>query len=626
LQVLYCIIDTGMYSEHPDLSGAVINGCPDLPTTPCAQWDIDYQVGRLHLPQPWRPCRAARRDDRHVELPSQLRRRLAWPPPDPALLPARAPRPPQPPAALHAYLSALQGHGTHVAGTIGALRNQQGVVGVAAERARMYIYNIFGSYGSFAESQLIGAWDYCLAELDRLKATVDTRFKMVVSMSVGGDGDPAPELESYLNAKYTRGDVLFLAAAGNSGTPTVSYPAGYSAVMSVAATDANNARGSFSQYNSDVEISAPGVQTLSTVVPGDGGLSSATVMTSPPVNNDPDDDNLQNPPLAVLDGSRPGTVTAVAVDCGLAMEPCANAQGKVCLIQRGAPQPRCPRPCRDCRRAAAHTPSCWCMQIAGLSWPGRRPAGEQKRNLPPRLLRALARRRRHLLLHQGHQLHGRRGRGRPDVRPGRPAALRASDRRDTHGRVHRAGRRVRGISCQGPGGVPGGLPAGACRAQRLLRGAGRGAGGGQAPLLSPAVPASCLQARQSSQAGSDSGPFLLLSAHSQTSPQMPLQLRAHLSQTCCCCRYVPTVGLARLQGELIKGVMANAATLVTLSVPTSSPLSGYKTGTSMATPHASAVAGLVWSGYLGCSNEEIRQALRASALDLGSPGRDALYG
>jgi subtilisin family serine protease len=44
------------------------------------------------------------------------------------------------------------GHGTHVAGTIGALRNGLGVVGVAAQRARMYIFNIFGPYGSFPES------------------------------------------------------------------------------------------------------------------------------------------------------------------------------------------------------------------------------------------------------------------------------------------------------------------------------------------------------------------------------------------------------------------------------------------------------------------------------------------
>ena len=223
------------------------------------------------------------------------------------------------------------------------------------------MFNIFGSYGSFAESQLIKAWDYCLAELDSLKASIDPRFKMVVSMSVGGDGDPAPELESYLNSKYTRGDVLFFAAAGNGGTPNVSYPAGYSAVVSVAATDANNNRAGFSQYNSDVEIAAPGALTLSTIVPGDSGLSSAIVSTSPPPNFNQADESLQKPPPTVVDGSGTGSVSAMVVDCGLGASPCPGAQGKVCLIQRGGRLGAgvgghlCPLPARSLRPAA---PAC----------------------------------------------------------------------------------------------------------------------------------------------------------------------------------------------------------------------------------------------------------------------------
>lgn len=48
--------------------------------------------------------------------------------------------------------------------------------------------------------------------------------------------------------------------------------------------------------------------------------------------------------------------------------------------------------------------------------------------------------------------------------------------------------------------------------------------------------------------------------------------------------------------------------------------------TSMATPHASAVAALVWSQRPACSNAVIRCALRASALDLGSHGLDTFFG
>jgi hypothetical protein len=55
---------------------------------------------------------------------------------------------------------------------------------------------------------------------------------------------------------------------------------------------------------------------------------------------------------------------------------------------------------------------------------------------------------------------------------------------------------------------------------------------------------------------------------------------------------------------------------------------GYFTmgGTSMATPHVAAAAAVVWSADPTQTNDEIRQALRATALDLGAPGRDDEYG
>ncbi len=58
------------------------------------------------------------------------------------------------------------------------------------------------------------------------------------------------------------------------------------------------------------------------------------------------------------------------------------------------------------------------------------------------------------------------------------------------------------------------------------------------------------------------------------------------------------------------------------------PASGYEAwnGTSMATPHVSAVAALVWSAYPSLTNVDIRNALDATAKDLGDPGRDPAYG
>jgi serine protease len=81
----------------------------------------------------------------------------------------------------HAWQQDYGGHGTHVAGTIGAVRNGLGVVGVAGEGARLWMVNVFGFLNSFEESQLGHAWDMCLAEQERLKASVNPAMKMVGS-------------------------------------------------------------------------------------------------------------------------------------------------------------------------------------------------------------------------------------------------------------------------------------------------------------------------------------------------------------------------------------------------------------------------------------------------------------
>ena len=84
----------------------------------------------------------------------------------------------------------------------------------------------------------------------------------VVSMSLGGAFKSRTEELAFNDAN--KAGVLSIAAAGNAGNNTTSYPAGYASVMSVAAVDANEVKGSFSQVNKDVEIAAPGVAVLST--------------------------------------------------------------------------------------------------------------------------------------------------------------------------------------------------------------------------------------------------------------------------------------------------------------------------------------------------------------------------
>ena len=61
--------------------------------------------------------------------------------------------------------------------------------------------------------------------------------------------------------------ILSIAAAGNGGSSSYIYPASYPSVMSGAATDISDAKASFSQFNDEVDIAAPGVDVVSTVGP-----------------------------------------------------------------------------------------------------------------------------------------------------------------------------------------------------------------------------------------------------------------------------------------------------------------------------------------------------------------------
>ncbi|MBD8524257.1 S8 family serine peptidase [Pseudomarimonas arenosa] len=150
------------------------------------------------------------------------------------------------------------GHGTHVAGTIAAQDNSTGVVGVATGSLSMYFVQVFSgaSCGWSYASDLIDAANRCKTAADAAGK------KLVINMSLGGGSSNTAESNGFQNL-YNQG-VLSIAAAGNDGNSTMSYPASYNSVMSVAAIDSAKAKADFSQYNSQVEISAPGVAVLST--------------------------------------------------------------------------------------------------------------------------------------------------------------------------------------------------------------------------------------------------------------------------------------------------------------------------------------------------------------------------
>jgi len=98
-------------------------------------------------------------------------------------------------------------------------------------------------------------------------------------MSFGGSSYSAT-LENAVIYAYTRG-VVQVAAAGNSGSGSVLYPARFAPVIAVAATDSANNRAGFSNYGPEVDLAAPGVSIYSLYPGGGYGYRSGTSMSAP---------------------------------------------------------------------------------------------------------------------------------------------------------------------------------------------------------------------------------------------------------------------------------------------------------------------------------------------------------
>lgn len=162
-------------------------------------------------------------------------------------------------------------HGTHVAGTVGAIANNSvGVAGVAPN-AEFAIFKGLDAAGR-------GFYADIVAGIHWLHTTGGAR---IVSMSLGGPKDSALDREL---AEASAAGTLLIAAAGNDGDSTANYPAFHPNVMSVGATDAAGKRAGFSNCNSDVEIAAPGVDVWSTLPGNAYGALSGTSMATPHVS------------------------------------------------------------------------------------------------------------------------------------------------------------------------------------------------------------------------------------------------------------------------------------------------------------------------------------------------------
>ncbi|MBI2589431.1 S8 family serine peptidase [Candidatus Berkelbacteria bacterium] len=156
------------------------------------------------------------------------------------------------------------GHGTNIAGIAAAGGdNSIGMTGVDWQ-ARILPIKAFNSDGLAETSDIVSAIEYAINQ----NATV-------ITMSFGRS-TPSDALEAAVNSAASRG-ILLVAAAGNTGESSVYYPAAYENVIAAGAVQADNARASFSNYGSALDLMAPGVSVIATA---DGGGYEAVSGTS----------------------------------------------------------------------------------------------------------------------------------------------------------------------------------------------------------------------------------------------------------------------------------------------------------------------------------------------------------
>ena len=188
------------------------------------------------------------------------------------------------------------GHGSHVAGTIGALDNSIGVVGVAPG-ARLWPVRVLNNAGSGSISSVVCGIDFVTANASRIE---------VANMSLGGTGsddgncgNTNGDAEHRAICRSVAAGVTYAVAAGNSSSNAAGHvPAAYDEVVTVSAladfngkpgggaaptcrSDVDDTFANFSNFGADVDVIAPGVCIRSTWKKGAYNTISGTSMASP---------------------------------------------------------------------------------------------------------------------------------------------------------------------------------------------------------------------------------------------------------------------------------------------------------------------------------------------------------
>ena len=204
--IVVAIIDTGIFSAHPDLRNQLVNGYDFISN---AQRSGDDEPGIDSNPEDTGDGQ---------DLGSS-----SW-------------------------------HGTHVAGTVAAeTNNNSGVAGVSWG-AKIMPLRALGKNGG-TTYDILQAVRFA-AGLDNDSNTLPEKRADIINLSLGSSSSSSVEA-SLFKQVHDLG-IMIVASAGNENTNTPSYPASYDGVISVSATDYSNTKAPYSNYGSFIDIAAPG--------------------------------------------------------------------------------------------------------------------------------------------------------------------------------------------------------------------------------------------------------------------------------------------------------------------------------------------------------------------------------
>ena len=147
-------------------------------------------------------------------------------------------------------------HGTHVAGTIAAVTDNNSFVAGVAGAAKILPLRVLGLGGVGSSFDILEAVKYAAGLASVGGVQVASRRADIINLSLGGSGSSQAEQDVFNQAR-ARG-VIVVAAAGNENTSTPSFPASYDGVVSVSAVDINKNRAFYSNFGSFIDVAAPG--------------------------------------------------------------------------------------------------------------------------------------------------------------------------------------------------------------------------------------------------------------------------------------------------------------------------------------------------------------------------------